>query len=98
MERRTTSARPAGPLRWAPAWLDALPAVAPLGQYDGNGLLSEIIEGLPATQLVVINGIYWERLSQGRLGRRLEISQQAVSGRHARALATIRRKLNGGGS
>ena len=98
MERRRTTARPAGPLRWAPAWLDALPAVTPPVQHDGNGHLQDVIEQLPATQLVVINGIYWERISQARLARRLGVSQQAVGRRHARALARIRRTLDHGGS
>jgi RNA polymerase sigma factor (sigma-70 family) len=59
-------------------------------------MLVEIVEALPASQLVVINAIYWERLSQGQLARRLDISQQAVGRRHRRALAAIRRTMNGG--
>jgi DNA-directed RNA polymerase specialized sigma subunit len=60
-------------------------------------LLIEIVEQLPETQLVVINAIYWERVSQGRLAVRLGISQQAIGRRHRRALERIRRAMNGGG-
>lgn len=92
-----TSSRPAGPLRWAPAWLDDLPAVTPPAHTDDHDRLVDIIEALPATQLVVLEGIYWERLSQGKLALRLSVSQQAIGRRHARALASIRRQLNGNG-
>jgi DNA-directed RNA polymerase specialized sigma subunit len=88
--------RPVGLLRWAPAWIDALPAVTEDGDAEHYGLLIEVVEGLPETQLLVINGLYWEQVSQGKLALRLGVSQQAVGRRHARALASIRRKLNGG--
>jgi DNA-directed RNA polymerase specialized sigma24 family protein len=83
-------------LRWAPAWIEALPDVTPPGDDDGYAQLIEIVEALPPTQLVVINGLYWERVSQGLLAQRLGVSQQAVGRRHGRALARIRRALNGG--
>lgn len=76
--------------------MDALPAVAPASHHDGYDLLCDAIDALPASQRDVINGLYWERLSQGMLARRLGVKQQAISRRHARAVATIRRTLNGG--
>jgi RNA polymerase sigma factor (sigma-70 family) len=85
-------------LRWAPAWIEALPDVAPSRDADGYAQLVDIIEALPPTQLVVINGLYWERVTQGQLAARLGVSQQALSRRHARALERIRRSLNGGGT
>jgi RNA polymerase sigma factor (sigma-70 family) len=60
-------------------------------------MLIAVVEQLPETQLVVINAIYWERLSQGQLAVRLAITQQAVQRRHARALRRIREALDGGG-
>jgi DNA-directed RNA polymerase specialized sigma24 family protein len=65
---------------------------------DGYARLLAVVEALPPTQLDVINGLYWEHVSQGRLALRLGVSQQAIGRRHRRALASIRRSLNGGGS
>jgi DNA-directed RNA polymerase specialized sigma24 family protein len=99
MQPSTGSRRVVGLLRWAPAWLDALPDVTQPAfreaSGDGHAILIAIIEELPATQLDVINALYWERITQGMLALRLGVSQQAIGRRHARALASIRRRLNG---
>jgi RNA polymerase sigma factor (sigma-70 family) len=60
-------------------------------------MLIAVVEQLPDTQLVVINAIYWEQLSQGQLAAELGITQQAIQRRHKRALRRIKEGLNGGG-
>lgn len=54
------------------------------------------VELLTPTQRLVIEGIFWERVSQAELARREHVSQQAIAHRKRRAIQSLRRTLNGG--
>lgn len=54
------------------------------------------MEQLPLGQRVVVEGLFWEQVSQSELAAREQVTQQAIARRKHRALNSLRRTLNGG--
>lgn len=92
MSRREGSRGPEYP--WAPAWLDARSPT--LGRGPHKASLIEIIDRLPPKQREVIEGLFWERVSNATLARRFGVTREAIRRRKTRAMANIRREMEDG--
>lgn len=78
-----------------PPWaLDIMPA-----QGDSQPHLERVldaVESLPRRQREVIEALFWERLTERPLARRMGLSRNTVKTHKRRAIATLRRALEDG--